>query len=618
MKLGLHLSLITCSFLLSVLGCATRPERIAVDLPGQYLPLTRPIIAVGDTQEHEATGFPLHQEDGAVDTYVEVAQRPPEQPLFGRRLLEWVVLRHPDTPLVHLGDVVDMSCKSEWLRMRKIFEAGRQEKVILPGNHDGLLFGIFNHDLLTEYLSGDVLEWQRGCRPGSESDEVSPDADGKGPALNKRMFIQKYIEFLAAGPHSLFGLKSPQRTKDLKDIQLAWVNPDIDGFVEKVDANLVFGRDYASSFIIQKLRLPPAPNATRRVTMVAIDTSQLNVLVGVLNMLSGDSPGDTGRVLDGQAKIIGKYVEEAQDAGKLVVFAGHHSWAQLDPLTRSRLAEVMKRVDHPLVYLSAHTHEGWWAMHRLGNRSLLELNVSSLSDWPIAYRRVGFAYDPSANQIKVTADLMPMLDSPHRSDQAIRDAWVQQACNEVEVPMEKISRRDHSVVKNQRESRGTLFDWVFESFESVSESARMTLYEHAHRYQDGLLDVIIGTYSDLKGLVPEMAEVSLPSFCEAGAVKACAVALTSQPRDTMAASIESYRKKAIFAHTVGEQLDNIDDPQAKAYMTCRAAIAAKDDFDMTPEEKRPGGTEERRRNRDFFRVEATVGMEWSPQSPSIR
>jgi hypothetical protein len=278
----------------------------------------------------------------------------------------------------------------------------------------------------------------------------------------------------------------------------------------------------------------------------------------------------------------------------------------------------MKRVDHPLVYLSAHTHEGWWAMHRLGNRSLLELNVSSLSDWPIAYRRISFAYDTSANRIKVAADLMPMLDSPPQSDQEIRNAWVRPACAEVNVPVEKISRRDQTIVKAQRESRGTLFDWVFESFEGVSDAARMTLYEHAHHYQDGLLDVIIGTYADLEGLVPEMAEVSLPSFCEAGAVKACAAALIGQPRDKLAASIESYRKKAIFANTVGEQLDDIQDLRAKAYMTCRAAIAAKDDFDMTPEDKRPGGTEERRRNRDFFRVEATVGMEWSPQSTSTR
>lgn len=598
-----------CSFVLAIVGCATQPGHITTDLPGRYVPLTRPIIAVGDTQEHNATGFPLHQEDGAVDAYVEVAQRPPEQPLFGRRLLEHAILKHPDMPLVHLGDVVDMSCQSEWRRMRKIFDTGEQPKVVLPGNHDGLLFGIFNHDLITDYLKGDVMEWQRGCRESSETEEIEPDSEGRGPALNKRMFIQKYIEFLSTGPSYYIGLTSAKKVQGLKDIQLAWINPDPEGFVEKLDANLVFGRNYASSYIVQKLRLPPAPGAPRRVTMIGIDTSQLNVAIGVLNMLSGGSPGDTGRVLDDEAKVIKRYVEEARGAGEIVIFAGHHSWAQLDQGSKNRLAKIMEGVDNPLVYISAHTHEGSWAMHRLGGRSLLELNVSSLSDWPIAYRRIAFDYDPAANRIKVNADLMPMLDSPPQNDQEILDAWVQQTCTELDVPIEKISRRDHAIVKAQRESRGTLVDWVFESFEGVSSSARLLLYEHAHNYQNGLVDVIISTYGDLAWQVPALSHVALPTFCEGSDVRDCADALLAMPHEDLTASILSYHKKTVFVSTIGGQLDDIRDPGAKAYMACRAAVAAKDDFDMTPEDKRPGATEERRRSRDFFRVEATVGME---------
>jgi len=609
MSLGLSRLANLCLVALAIAGCATQPGRITADLPGRYIPLTKPIIAVGDTQEHNATGFPLHQEDGAVDTYVEVAQRPPEQPLFGRRLLEWAIQRHPDMPLLHLGDVVDMSCQTEWIRMRRVFETGRQPKVILPGNHDGLLFGIFNHDLLTDYLKGDVLEWQRGCRQTSEADDNPPSSDGKGPALNKRMFLQKYIEFLAAGPNYQFGLKSAKKLQGLRDIQLAWINPDEEGFVEKADANLVFGRDYATSFIVQKLRLPPAAAAPQRTTIVAIDTSQLSVAIGVLNMLAGESPGDTGRVLDGQARIIEAYAQEAQRAGEIVIFAGHHSWNQLDVGSRNLLAKIMERVDNPLVYISAHTHEGWWAMHRLGNRSLLELNVSSLADWPIAYRRISFAYDPAVKRIKVNADLMPMTESPPQSDNEILDAWVQQTCTEVEVSLETIARRDQATVTAQRESRGTLFDWAFSSFEGISDTARLNLYQHAHRYIDGLLDVIMSTHGDLGGQLPELEKVAVPDFCVAGSVKACAAALLSMQHSDLPTSIESYRKKAFFAYTVGEQWDDIQDPRAKAYMTCRAAISAKDDFDMTPEDKRPGTTEERRRSRDFFRVEATVGMD---------
>ena len=606
----IFLLLISTPYLvLTIGGCVTPPERITADLSGRFIPLTRPIIVVGDTQEENATGFPLHQNDGALDSYIEVAQRPPEHPLFGRRLLEWVIQKHPEMPLLHLGDVMDMSCLAEWHRIRKVFETGEQAKVILPGNHDGLFFGIFNYELIRDYLQGGSMEWQRGCRHAHETDEPQQGLDGKGAALNKRTFLHKYLHIIATGSSYYMGLKSAKPAKDLSDIQFSWVNPDQESFVEKADVYLVFGRNFASSFIVQKLRVPPEADAPQRVTIIGIDTSQLNVAIGVLNMLSGNSPGDSGRVLERQTQVIEAYAQEARRAGEIVIFAGHHSWRQLDMGSRNRLTQIMEQVDTPLVYISAHTHEGWWAMHRIGNRSLLELNVSSLSDWPIAYRRITFGYDSEAKRIKVSAELMPKLQSPPSSDQELLDAWVQQTCTEVDVPIEKITRRDQKLIKAQRDARGTLFDWAFSNFEGVSESARLHLYEQAHTYIDGMLEVIRGTWGDLGGRVPELEEVVAPSFCESGSVKKCAATLLNMPHEGTAASIELYRKKALFVRAVGDQWDEIQDPRAKAYMTCRAAIAAKVNFDLTPENKRTGTTEERRRNRDFFHVEATVGMD---------
>ena len=138
-------------------GCATfiDPVPPQADPPGRYAALTRPIVALGDTQEHESTGFPLHDNDGAVDSYVEVAQRPPEQPLFGRRILEWALLADPNTPVIHLGDLLDMSCESEMDRMRQVFATARQPKALLPGNHDGFFMGIFNFDVLAGMADGE-------------------------------------------------------------------------------------------------------------------------------------------------------------------------------------------------------------------------------------------------------------------------------------------------------------------------------------------------------------------------------------------------------------------------------------------------------------------------------
>ena len=115
-------------FALVLAGCAgfvpqEGPPPEPTSLRGSYLTLTTPFVAVGDTQEHLSTGYPMHDNDSAVDAYVEVTQRPPELALFGRRMLEWALQRHPDEPYIHLGDVMDLSCRIEADRMTKIFRA---------------------------------------------------------------------------------------------------------------------------------------------------------------------------------------------------------------------------------------------------------------------------------------------------------------------------------------------------------------------------------------------------------------------------------------------------------------------------------------------------------------
>jgi hypothetical protein len=56
-------------------------------------------------------------------------------------------------------------------------------------------------------------------------------------------------------------------------------------------------------------------------------------------------------------------------------------------------------------------------------------------------------------------------------------------------------------------------------------------------------------------------------------------------------------------------VNNLEFPQIKAYMTCRVAIATKDDFDLTPVNRIQTGSETERRARGFFLTEATVGTE---------
>jgi|GEM_PF-846167 len=644
---------------LAIAGCAGQdqnPARIPDDRFGQYLPLTLPIILVGDTQEHEATGFPLLQSDGAVDSYVEVAQRPPEQPLFGRRLLEWAIEHHPDEPMIHLGDVIDMSCLSEHRRMQKIFEKARQPVALTTGNHDGLLFGIFNYDILESYIKGEALDWQRGCRPGTGL-ETEKDENGRGPGLSKRNFIAGYLRRLSTGHLPQEGLPVPA---DSGHVTVSWINPDPQGFIERIEADLIDGRDYAQSFILHKFSLPPAPEAPLRTTIVAMDTSQLNVAIGFFSTAMGESPGDVGLVMEGQAKIVAQWVGEAQKAGELVIFAGHHPWAMLSPGTRLRLEPILKAVDHPLVYLSAHTHSGFWALHRIGGRDMLELNVSSLSDWPLAYRRVAFAYDPQEKRIRVTGEILPSAATPVENDQELLDAWTRPSCGQAGIPVADLTQKNIAEVETQKQARGSLVEWLLRGMadlgvvdpEEIDESsdpadihdrarqkhlggvhphehfgkalkqegdeaeqfesnynAMLKHYAAAHPYKDALLEVIIELYDDMGATVKELAEIRSPGFCNDASVRNCAASLREAKWDYLAASIALYRKKAAFVDAVERQLDDIEDPRAKGYMTCRSAIAAKLDHEMTPEETQPGTPESERRRLGFFRASATVGMD---------
>ncbi len=583
------------------------------EAPGRYLPLTTPIIAVGDTQEHEATGMPMLDNDSAVDAYVEVAQRPPEQPLFGRKIFETVLTSHPDMPLLHLGDLLDVSCHSEAQRLQRVFELARQPGAILPGNHDGLLFGIFNYNVADIVRDPDSARWDRACRRGlwlSDERQAPPD---QRTAFSKDDFIDSYLDGLIRGRGRLQGFVF---NKETRDGHFSWKNPRADGFVEAVEAHLTPENRYASSFIVQKLRLPAAPEAKRQVKLIGLDTNQLSVLVGTLDVLRGESPGDVGRVQADQIDAVVPWMEEARARGDIVVFAGHHNWLALGGPTRQRIESLMARADHPLVYLSAHTHSGFWTMHRVAGRPMLELNVSSLSDWPVAYRRIRFEYDEVARRLKVVGELMPNRGTPPANDDELLEAWAAATCAGDGVPDARLKARDLQLVSAQREARGSLMDWLYASMWKYCDGCQALMYDHGHRYMDLLLREIrqarVDLGKDSDGLEPRHLP---PSCTPGGGLVGCVDTLLAAPvGPQLKPSVALFREKAELVDRVNTRMDQLQNPRVRAYMSCRAVLAAKEDFELTPERLKPKRNTARRLAGEYFRSEASVGMDWeTPQ-----
>ena len=588
-------------------GCARfiTPEPPPPDPAGRFVPLTRPVILLGDTQEHEVTGFPLHDNDGAVDAYVEVAQRPPEQPLFGRRVLEWTLTEHPDEPTVHLGDVLDMSCASELKRMSVFVRSAKQEGAVLPGNHDGLMFGIFNHQLAGK-AGGSGQAWYRGCLRGATEPGGSTSDDPLAAVVTKRDYITAYLRMLATGEHHPLAGLTPPPPKG--EVRTSWTNPRTGAFLEALEVHLLDESSYANSFIVQKMRLPAAAGAGRRVVMIGLDTNQVSAVVGSLDAVRGISPGDIGHVRADQLQAIEPWLKQARQANDIVVFAGHHNWNRLSFASQARIATVLAKLDHPLVYVSAHTHTGYWARHQLGQRSLLELNVSSLSDWPIAYRRVVFAYDEAANRLKVSAEIMPNSGTSASSDAKLLEEWEAATCTRTGFSAKRLEGQERLVVQRQRDSRGTLFEWLYEGLGDNCQSCLQSLYESGMRYQDALLETIVTLYHDFWTTVPEVRALGDPDTCGEYALPVCIGRLRAERPQTLEQTIDLFRRRAHFIDTVNSQFDGLRDPRVRTYMTCRAVLSARMDYEFTPEDRRHGRGEEQRRAQDFFRTEATVGM----------
>jgi len=574
-------------------------------VPGNYVTLTKPFVAVGDTQEHQSTGFPLQDNDSAVDAYAEFAQRPPEQSLFGRRILEWALESNPDEPFIHLGDVMDLSCRAEAERMAKIFQGDQSPGAILPGNHDGLMFGIYAYSLINAQLDPGAQKWNRVCRRGAapENQQLKTEKE----AFTKRDFIANYIAHQVNGLPPKPGLEAPPTSGEHG---LSWRHPGEDEFLTGIEAKLLDGFAYADSYIAQRIKLPRAPGAMRDVFVIALDTNQAGFLVSTWDVLMGRSPGDFGHVHPDQIRAVTKWVLEAARNGDIVVFAGHHNWQSLGLPTRLMLRNLMSNLPHPLVYLSAHTHRGFWAEHRaIDNRPLLELNVSSLSDWPIAYRRISFAYDEQANRLLVRGELMPQGPAPSENDADLLAAWEAQTCGRFGLSVDHLMQEDLELVKQQRARRGTVLEWLIEGFAPVCESCEQTLYNHAHAYQDLLLETLLEVSYDLGPTAAQLNEMQLPAWCGDEHYTGCVLSLLSQHPAGLRADIELFRRKTELVELINQHLDDLGAPKAKDYMTCRAVLAAKLDFDATDDSLNSNRGESKRRAEQFFRVEASVGME---------
>lgn len=414
-------------------GCAAAPSRPQPEpLMSAAWPAdahaTAVALLVADNQEHESAGGNDLSKSGPVRDR-SPSYRSPEQMLYGRSILERVLRMHRDLPVVFLGDVLDVSCASEFERFAETLRRLDRPWVIAPGNHDGFFMGVSLPSQWRRQVGLGLRAWDTRCT--RQRDLVGKKtAEQHAMAFTKQHYIDAYLRLLAAdrgvvpadwagnpgvpasmraclleklgkGKSGRCTLAADQHSGEagqLLDIRWRGAHPAPGPLCPK---QCGFPDRAPQAMLLQLVYLGTTTDG-QHLKLLLLDTANYpSAPTDLLTMTRKlrSNPGTTAGIEEAQWKEITRVVN-ALAPGDRLLLAGHHPLAdwQLErkgnPL-RGRLTTLAQtigeRTGQPVIYLSAHTHTGYAVHHR--DPDIIEINIGSLIDWPISYRTLELLED---------------------------------------------------------------------------------------------------------------------------------------------------------------------------------------------------------------------------------
>lgn len=532
--------------------------------PGPTTPITSPVTILADTQQRAMFGSAQLKFSQLVDrTLTSVTLRPVQQDLFGTSLLKSRLLAS-DIPVIHLGDFMDVSCRAELGTARGVLALAPSEVVLALGNHDGYFVG--------NYMSDDVHEeWAALCDTGRyykyQGDRIdtpnAPAIPGCTELDCTLMHKGEVVESLLADISARY--PAAQRS-DISATTVEIRMPDSSpGMLRRVyarRANCKPGSRIASckpqrSFILQLLRLPAADDSQPAVHVLLMDTSNRAGEVSFGNLFN--TPGKNAFIEGDQWRIVDQWIDELRAPGGIVLVAGHHplsDWSQQD---RKHLMGIARVMGGDLLYLSAHTHVGYWERHSSKTARILELNVGSMLDSPVHQRRLQLLRKADG-AIGVQASFQPL------KSQALgcRPEW------------KPAGDEPHSVRVQER-----FPDDAFDYFESMKRRVLAAL----HVYRDMLQVFPDADISAVAYATARKSKKATPAV-----VRFASLADLQQEIDTAIRFLSGELKKrrgtadtrnvTRLALTIGAvRLSGADQSPLEKYRQCQALFAAEDDED---------------------------------------
>lgn len=649
-----------CGLLAALLaGCASQPTERNPDTSRWRA--SGSFLLVGDTQEHEIGGLPSTLAGGVADSLNEVTIRQPFHGVFGRKLLEFLGQQHRDLPLVHLGDLLDLSCQSEFARMEESLRAVGGPLAIAPGNHDGLLNGIFNLNARRRQWGIGPVTWRLRCAGPDElpngpqsvrndsgnfidehrdyQKDVKNDDFWSAFRLTKDSYIRRYISLLEK--REGFSHTSSACPEDPFCSRVGWDIRDRGQPGPVVGEGVVHGSAFTTkhddtegralppftrSWLVQKFVLPSASAGGASTALILIDTTnpasrattcdpaaatrsqprstttgsddlpEEECFTTTLSALDRRNPGFMGYVSADQRLAISRMLQESNE--EVIVIAGHHDWKHIWPGDREAIARSVHDLGRPIVYLSAHTHTGFWMDHMTSfGAPVLELNVSSLADWPLASRVVRFKRSLDGKNIAVEAGVSPQVkDDAIGNKGALLQAWERASCAAAmkqvhpTTSFEMLSNDVRSLVVSHRRGRASFMDTLkvgsvtVLSIAGLVEKSSSETWTRA-MYVDAINDLrhALRAASLAAHANPDFAQAlfdsndQLRTGCGAASLGDCVdqqlkeAEKLKQTRKVFDAMFLTYRPVSIA-------ISKVHEPKRVSYMACLAAIGAHEDW----------------------------------------
>lgn len=431
------------------------------------------IYVLADNQERELLGAPSFYSEIYAHKLSKVAIRSLEQDLQSKFVVQQafndIAERHSSDvapTILHLGDLLDYGCTSEFDKLEQMSWPHTPNFFLAPGNHDVVFQGnasyggvlgakfltlrkLFN-DSIDPTLDGHHNEV---CRRRGTLDLIPPQVQELAksaryltiPKVRKHSTVRQlpqtfrcqYLR-LKSGTRGIaessirhycddaqvFSYYEVEKAPDgLKQAQLSLSHTGHGSALASISAGPSLN-DWNRGHLVQKVRVPlrQGNESFGFVELILLDTTDWSYKPSwAFWQVRGDAA--QGAVSKQQQQTIDRWLNEAaiDPAVKGVIFAGHYPGTALDPDTWDWLLRSQERPKVLPLFVSAHTHEGHEAeisaVEGTGTvRRFKEINVGSLTDYPVHYRNLEVLYDEKRQAFSIRSQVYRMENRCNRTD----------------------------------------------------------------------------------------------------------------------------------------------------------------------------------------------------------